>query len=78
MKILKQLLFAIAVTICFSLTASAQKGDDKKPKNPNPPQIIVKPKDSDKPKENDKPKDDKKKPNSAYLRSFDKYKIEIV
>ena len=60
MKTLKQLLFAVAMMICFSMTASAQKeGDKKPPPKKDPPVVIVK--DKDKPKE-DKPKDDKKKP----------------
>jgi hypothetical protein len=72
MKVLKQILFAIAVTICFSITASAQKQDDKKPKDPKPPVIIVAPK-NEKPKENDKPKGgEKKKPQSAYLKTINK------
>ncbi len=61
MKTLKHLLFALAVMICFSMTASAQKeGDKKPPPKKDPPVVVVKPKD-DKPKD-DKPKDDKKKP----------------
>ena len=78
MKVLKQILFAIAVAICFSITASAQKQDDKKPKNPDPPKIKVVPKEGDKPKGNDKPKDDKKKPQSAYLKSTDKEEVILV
>ena len=65
MKTLKQLLFAVAVMICFSMTASAQKeGDKKTPPKKDPPIVIVK--DKDKPKE-DKPKDDKKKPQAFIL-----------
>jgi hypothetical protein len=79
MKVLKQILFAIAVTICFSLTASAQKGDDKKPKDPKPPVIIVVPKGNERPKENDKPKgDEKKKPQSAYLKTTNEDEIVFV
>ena len=57
MKTLKQLLFAVAVMICFSMTASAQKDGDKPPPKAPPPIIIVQPKPTP-----DKPKDDKKKP----------------
>jgi len=65
MKTLKQLLFTVAVMICFSMTASAQKeGDKKTPPKKDPPIVIVK--DKDKPKE-DKPKDDKKKPQAFIL-----------
>lgn len=83
MKVLKQILFAAAVMICFSMTASAQSQNDKRnpPDKKNPPVIVVepkKPKDSDKPKENDRPKDDKKKPESAYLKSSNENEIEIV
>ncbi len=69
MKVLKQILFAAAVVICFSVAASAQqKPDDKKPKNPETPKIKVVPKEDSKPKGNEKPKgDDRKKPESAYL-----------
>jgi len=67
MKTLKQLLFAVAVMICFSMTASAQQkeGDKKPPPKKDQPVVLVKPKD-DKPKE-DKPKDDKKKPQAFIL-----------
>ena len=82
MKLLKQLLFAFAVMICFSMTASAQKdGDDRKdtPKKEKPPVIIVpdkKPKE-DKPKDNDRD-NGKKKPNSAYLKSSNEDEVEFV
>ena len=80
MKVLKQLLFAAAVMICFSMTASAQ--DDKKPK-PKPTdkpiiQVVHKNDDKNKPKENDKPREDKKKPESAYLKSSNGNEIEVV
>ncbi|HEY0429945.1 MAG TPA: hypothetical protein VGC76_19330 [Pyrinomonadaceae bacterium] len=82
MKVLKQILFAAAVMICFSMTASAQKGngDDKKPKNPNPPQIIVIPKNEDKnkPKGDDRPREDKKKPESAYLKSSNEDETAVI
>lgn len=71
MKTLKQLLFAGAVMICFSMTGSAQEGDKKTPPKKDPPIVIVKDKDKpkeDKPKE-DKPKDDKKKP-QAFIFYF--------
>ena len=80
MKVLKQILFAAAVLICFSMTASAQKDGDKKPKNPNPPIIIVQPKNDDKnkPKGDERPKEDKKKPESAYLKTSNEDKVEVV
>ena len=74
MKVLKQILFAVAITICFSLTASAQKQDpDKKPpEKKNRPEIDVVPKE-DKNKPKDEKKDDnnnrdngKRKPQFAY------------
>ncbi len=70
MKTLKQLLFAIAIVLGISMTASAQKGDDKKtpPKSGNPPVIVVVPK--DKPKE-EKPKpDERRKKPEAFLFRF--------
>ena len=81
MKVLKQLLFAVAVMICFSITASAQnQGDKKPPPKEKPPVIVVEPK---KPKENDKPKEnnpnnDKKKPGFAYLRASNENEMEVV
>ena len=69
MKVLKQLLFAVAMTICISLSVSAQqKPDDKKntPPKTNVPVIPLVPK--ERPRENDRPKDDKKKPETAYLK----------
>lgn len=68
MKTLKQLLFAVAVVIGLTMSASAQKDGDKKtpPKEGKPPIVVVEPK---KPKD-DKPKDDRKKPQAEifYLR----------
>jgi hypothetical protein len=81
MKVLKQILFAVAITICFTLTASAQKQDDKKPpEKKNPPEIEVVPKDrpKDRPKEEDKPKNDKKKPQTAYLKISNEDNIRVV
>ena len=69
MKTLKQILFAAAVMICFSMTASAQKEGDKKqpPPKDKPPIIVVEPK-TPKPKD-EKPKEDKKKP-QAFMFYF--------
>lgn len=66
MKTLKHILFAAIVTICFSMTASAQKEGDKNnpPPKKDPPIVVVK--DKDKPKD-DKPKDDKKKPQAVIF-----------
>ncbi len=78
MKILKKLLFISAVIFCFSAAASAQNPDKTPvPPKPDPPVIIVKPKDDNKPK-NDKPKNDNKKPNTASLDLPRKSKIESV
>ncbi len=69
MKTLKQLLFAIAVMTCFSMTASAQKdGDKKPPPKKDPPVVVVK--DKDKPKD-EKPKDEKKKPQAIIFYNRD-------
>jgi hypothetical protein len=74
MRVLKQLLFAVAVMICFSITASAQRQDEKKnpPPKKTPPVIVVPPKNDDKnkPKDdrnNDNRNDNKKKPEGFYL-----------
>ena len=70
MKILKQLIFAVAVVFCVSITASAQKDEGKTPKKGNPPIIVPGGK---KPKE-DKPKDEdrRKKPQiNFFFRSED-------
>lgn len=69
MKTLKQLLFAIALIVGFSLTASAQRdnGDKKPPPKPSPPVIVVPPK----PPKDEKPKnDDKRKRPEAFLFNF--------
>lgn len=71
MKVLKQFLFAAAVMICLSLTASAQKNqDDRKNTPPKDSKLTipVAPKDDKKPKGNDRPKDDRKKPESVFFR----------
>lgn len=79
MKVLRQFILLMAITVVFSLTAMAQKQDDKKnppPKDPNPPKIRVEDKkDNDKPKD-DKKDNDKKKPGMAFLRVSNE--IEIV
>ncbi len=55
---LKQLLFAFALVVVVSITASAQKeGDKKPPPKKDPPVIVVTPKN---PPKEDKPKSDKK------------------
>lgn len=61
MKTLKKLLLAVAVTICFSMTASAQR-DKPPPKEGKPPVIPVQPKPTP-----DKPKDDRKRPQSVMF-----------
>lgn len=75
MKILKQLLFAVAIMFCFSIAASAQKQDDKKPKK-DPPVVVVKEKD---PKKEDKPKKEKddnvKKPPMEFYLSENRIEI---
>ena len=73
MKVLQQILLITAIMVGFSLTAMAQRQDDKKPppKDPNPPKIRVEDKkDTDKPKD-DRKNNDKKKPGMAFLRSSD-------
>ena len=55
-KILKQILFVTALSLCAFLTAFAQQKDDdnKTPPKTNPPVVVVKPKESEKPKGDDK------------------------
>lgn len=72
MKSLRQLLFLMAITIGFSLTAMAQRQDDPKkppPKDP-PPKIKVEPKKPDKPSE-DRRNDDRRRPEMAVAISSD-------
>lgn len=83
MKVLQKLILLIAITVGFSLTAMAQKQDDKKtPPKENRPTIPVVPKNDDK---KDKPKDDKKdndrkkeprKPELAFINELGE--VEIV
>jgi hypothetical protein len=77
MKVLQKLLLLMAITVGFSLTAMAQRQDDKKPppKDPNPPKIKVEPKKPDKPRE-DRKNNDKKRPGMAFV--IISNKIEIV
>lgn len=77
MKNLKQTLLAIALVVGFSLTASAQNNDQKKPPpKEKPPVVPVEPK---KPKE-DKPKDSDrgKKPQISFYISENRIEIESV
>lgn len=53
MKVLRKMIFLAAITVGFSLTATAQRQDDKKPPPKDPPKIRVEDK-------KDKPKDDKR------------------
>ena len=66
MKFLKHTLFAIALVVGLSMTATAQKKDDPPPKS-KPPVIVPNP--DKKPKE-DKPKPDKK-PQAAIFENRD-------
>lgn len=73
MNNLKQLLFAVALIVGVSISASAQKeGDKKPPPKDKPPVIVVEPK---KPKD-DKPKDDNKKPTAMIFNS--KYDLNLA
>jgi len=79
MKILKKLLFAVAVMFCFSLAASAQNQEGKKPPpKDRPPVVPVEPK---KPKD-EKPKDDKenkeKKPGISFYLSENRIEINSI
>ena len=77
MKLVKPLLFAAAVVICFSITGLAQNQDPKKvPPKGTPPIIVVPTPNKDKDK--DKPKNDNKKPGMAYLRQRNEDQAEIV
>ena len=73
MNNLKQLLFAVALIVGVSISASAQKEGDKKPP-PKPPPPIIEPKDKN-PKD-DKPKDDNKKPTAMIFNS--KYDLNLA
>ena len=78
MKVLRQILFATAIVIGFSLSVSAQKGgDDKKrpPKDPPTIQVPDKKEPKEKPKDDDR-KNDKKKPEMAF--SNEPGEVEIV
>ena len=82
MKILRQLIFMALVVIGFSMTAMAQRDDDKnRPKKPDPPQIVVP--DKDRPK--DRPKNDNnnnnnrpKKPQDAVSLTGNRTEISSV
>ncbi len=77
MKVLRQILLLMAITVGFSLTAMAQSQDPKKdpPPKEDPPKIKIKEKENDKPKD-DKKNNDKKKPEMAFV--IISNKIEIV
>lgn len=68
MKILKELIFAIVLITALSVSATAQKQDDKRPPKPTPP--VVRPGgDKKPPKESPPPRDDgkRKKPEMAFV-----------
>lgn len=66
MKALRQCLLLAAITVGFSLTAMAQRQDDKKPPPKDPPKIRVEDK-KDKPKDDkrDDRRDDRRRPGMA-------------
>lgn len=70
MRALRQFILLTAIVIGLSMTAAAQRQDNKKPppKPENRPSIPVKPKNDDK---KDKPKDDKRndrrRPGMAFI-----------
>ncbi len=79
MKVLRQILLLAAITVGFSLTAMAQRQDDKKnpPPKQDPPKIRVEEKKNDKPKD-DKREDrnnDRKKPELAFISVSGEIKI---
>ena len=80
MKILRQILFMALLVVGFSMTAMAQKQEDKR-KPPKPPEQIV-PKEKDKPK--DQPKNDNrnndrgKKPQFFIISSVNQAEITSV
>lgn len=64
MKLVRELIFAIAAVIALSVSVSAQKKDDKKPPKPTPP--VVTPGDKKPPKEAP-PRDKGKKPGMGFV-----------
>jgi hypothetical protein len=82
MKTLKKILFMTLVVAGFSMTAMAQKDDDKNRPKKDPPVIVAPDKDRPKP---DKPRDDNKdngnrpkKPQDAIFVSGNKTEISSV
>ena len=79
MKLLKQILFMSLLFICFSMTATAQKDDDKNRPKKDPPVIVAPDKDRPKP---DRPRDDNKnrpkKPQDAIFLSRNKTEIDFA
>ena len=82
MKTLKKILFMTLVVVGFSMTAMAQKDDDKNRPKKDPPVIVAPDKDRPKP---DKPRDDDKnngnrpkKPQDAIFVSGNKTEISSV
>jgi hypothetical protein len=70
-RILIQIFFAVAVMVCFSMTAMAQQDGEKKPRPPKePPPVIVPGDKPKKPPKDDKPKDEKDKKPEAMVFYF--------
>ena len=82
MKILRQILFMALVIIGFSMTAMAQKNDNKnRPIKPDPPQIVAPDKDrpKDRPKDNNNNNNNRpKKPQDAVFLSENRAEISSV
>ncbi len=78
MKILKQLVFVVAMTFCFAVAASAQQPTKTPVPKPSPPVIVVKPKGDEKPREEKPKNNDGKKPQAESLDLARRLKIESV
>jgi len=80
MNILRQIFFMALVVIGFSMTAMAQKDDDKNRPKKDPPQIVAPDKDrpKDRPKDNNNNNNRPKKPQDAVFLSESRAEISTV
>jgi hypothetical protein len=75
MKVLRKVLFLFGLSVCLSLSASAQKNDGKKPPPKGTPPVVIPQPKNPPPRENPDPRKGKR-PNSVIYLSENSYTEE--
>ena len=70
-------MFTLFAVVGLTLSVSAQKQDDKKPRPPKEGEK-VEPRDKNRPRENPPPRDEKKKPGNEFVLVIGETKTELA